>query len=211
MQHPVGAAASQFMGHAGRVCERRRVRRHNHLVIWNASSSHKRALGPLMESACDECRYERPANRAVGASPQERACLERQVRRHRVARSLSERCRAILRCVDGLPSKSVAAELGLHKHTVGKWRRRFLKDRCDGLLDEARPGRPRTINDDQVAAVIERTLRTTPADATHWSIRSMAAETGFSHTTIRRMWAAFGLQPHRSQTFKLSSDPPVRR
>ena len=140
-------------------------------------------------------------------SAQERAYLERQVRRHRVARSLSERCRAILRCADGLPSKSVAAELGLHEHTVGKWRRRFLKDRCDGLLDEARPGRPRTINDDQVAAVIERTLRTTPADATHWSIRSMAAETGFSHTTIRRMWAAFGLQPHRSQTFKLSSDP----
>jgi hypothetical protein len=101
----------------------------------------------------------------------------------------------------------VAAELGLHGHTVGKWRRRFLKDRCDGLLDEARLGRPRTINDDQVAAVIERTLRTTPADATHWSIRSMAAATGFSHTTIRRMWAAFGLQPHRSQTFKLSSDP----
>jgi transposase len=140
-------------------------------------------------------------------SQQERAYLERQVRRHRVARSLSERCRAILRCADGLPSKFVAAELGLHEHTVGKWRRRFLKDRCDGLLDEARPGRPRTINDDQVAAVIERTLRTTPADATHWSIRSMAAETGFSHTTIRRMWAAFGLQPHRSQTFKLSSDP----
>ena len=140
-------------------------------------------------------------------SAQERAYLERQVRRHRVARSLSERCRAILRCADGLPSKSVAAELGIHEHTVGKWRRRFLKDRCDGLLDEARPGRPRTINDDQVAAVIERTLRTTPADATHWSIRSMAGETGFSHTTIRRMWAAFGLQPHRSQTFKLSSDP----
>ena len=140
-------------------------------------------------------------------SAQERAYLERQVRRHRVARSLSERCRVILRCADGLASKSVGAELGLHEHTVGKWRRRFLKDRCDGLLDEARPGRPRTIDDDQVAAVIERTLRTTPADATHWSIRSMAAETGFSHTTIRRMWAAFGLQPHRSQTFKLSTDP----
>ena len=83
----------------------------------------------------------------------------------------------------------------------------LLKDRSDGLLDEARPGRPRTIDDDQVAAVIERTLRTMPADATHWSIRSMAAEAGFSHTTIRRMWAAFGLQPHRSQTFKLSTDP----
>ena len=90
-------------------------------------------------------------------------------------------------------SKDVAAELGLHEHTVGKWRRRFLKDRCDGLLDEARPGRPRTIDDDQVAAVIERTLRTTPVDATHWSIRSMAAETGFSHTTIRRMWVAFAV------------------
>ena len=101
----------------------------------------------------------------------------------------------------------MTAELGVHEHTVGKWRRRFLKDRCDGLLDEARPGRPRTIDDDQVAAVIERTLRTTPVDATHWSIRSMAAQTGFSHTTIRRMWAAFGLQPHRSQTFKLSNDP----
>ena len=99
-------------------------------------------------------------------SAQERAYLERQVRRHRVARSLSERCRVILRCADGVASKDVAAELGLHEHTVGKWRRRFLKDRCEGLLDEARPGRPRSIDDDQVAAVIERTLRTTPVDAT---------------------------------------------
>jgi Homeodomain-like domain len=81
-----------------------------------------------------------------------------------------------------------------------------LKDRCEGLLDEARPGRPRSI-DDRLAAVIERTLRTTPVDATHWSIRSMAAETGFSQITIRRVWAAFGLQPHRSQTFKLWNDP----
>ena len=107
-------------------------------------------------------------------SPDERAYLERQVRRHRVARSMSERCRIILRCADGIPSKSVAAELGVHEHTVGKWRRRFLKGRIEGLMDEARPGRPRTIGDDQVAAVIERTLRSTPTDATHWSIRSMA-------------------------------------
>ena len=140
-------------------------------------------------------------------SSDERAYLERQVRRRGVARSLSEPCRVILRCADGVPSKSVANELGVHEHTVGKWRRRFLKDRIEGLLDEARPGRPRTIEDDQVAAVIERTLRSTPNDATHWSIRSMAAATGFSHTTIRRIWTAFGLQPHRSQTFKLSSDP----
>ncbi|TMJ89810.1 MAG: IS630 family transposase [Alphaproteobacteria bacterium] len=137
----------------------------------------------------------------------ERAYLERQIRRRRVARSLSERCRIILRCAEGIPSKAVAAELGVHEHTVGKWRRRFLRDRVEGLLDEARAGRPRTIDDDQVAAVIERTLRSTPADATHWSIRSMAGATGFSHTTIRRIWTAFGLQPHRSETFKLSNDP----
>jgi transposase len=143
----------------------------------------------------------------VTVTAEERAYLERQVRRHRVARSLSERCRIILRCADGVPSKTVAAEMGVHEHTVGKWRRRFLKDRIEGLLDEVRPGRPRTINDDQIAAVIERTLRSTPKDATHWSIRSMATATGFSHTTIRKMWSAFGLQPHRAETFKLSSDP----
>lgn len=130
----------------------------------------------------------------LAVTAEQRAYLERQVRRHRVSRSLSERCRIILRCADGLQSKVVATELGVHEHTVGKWRRRFRADRIDGLLDEARPGRRRTIGDDQVAAVIERTLRTTPADATHWSIRSMAAETGFSHTTS-------------SQTLKLSSDP----
>jgi len=140
-------------------------------------------------------------------SAEERAYLERQVRRQRIARSLSERCRIVLRCADGLASKAVAAELGICENMVGKWRRRFLTDRVDGLLDEPRSGRPRTIEDEDVAAVIERTLQTTPSDATHWSIRSMAAATGYSHTTIRRMWAAFGLQPHRSETFKLSTDP----
>jgi transposase len=144
---------------------------------------------------------------ALVLAAEEREYLERQVRRRRVARSMSERCRIILRCADGVQSKVVAAELGVHEHTVGKWRRRFLKDRVEGLLDEARPGRPRTIADDQIAAVIERTLRSKPVDATHWSIRSMAGATGFSHTTIRRIWTAFGLQPHRSETFKLSSDP----
>src|SRR5437763_15144364 len=103
---------------------------------------------------------------AVVLSSDERSDLKRQVRGRRVARSLSERCRAILRCADGIPSKSVANELGTHEHTVGKWRRRFLKDRIKGLLDEARPGRPRTIDDDPIAAVIGRTLRSTPKDAT---------------------------------------------
>lgn len=140
-------------------------------------------------------------------SAEERAYLERQVRRHRAPRSLSDRCRIILRCADGLANKAVAAELCVHEHTVGKWRRRFVAHGIDGLLDEPRPGRPRSIGDDRIAEVIERTLQTTPKDATHWSIRSMAAEAGLSHTTIRRIWTAFGLQPHRMEVFKLSSDP----
>jgi transposase len=144
---------------------------------------------------------------ALILTAEERGYLERQVRRHRVTRSLSERCRIVLRCAEGVQSKQVAAELGICEHTVGKWRRRFLRERIDGLLDEPRAGRPRSIGDDAVAAVIERTLQTLPADATHWSIRSMAAATGHSHTTIRRIWNAFGLQPHRAETFKLSSDP----
>src|SRR5260370_35050471 len=136
--------------------------------MWNASSLHYKSARERRRRAlmANAGMRGRPFVRLV-LSAEERSYLARQVRRHRVARSLSERCRVILRCADGLPSKDVAADLGLHDHTVGKWRRRFLKDRCDGLLDEARPGRPRTINDDQVAAVIERTLRTTPVDATN--------------------------------------------
>ena len=143
----------------------------------------------------------------VVLSSEERGFLEAQVRRHKAARSLSDRFRMILLCAEGLQSKEVGARLGVHEHTVGKWRRRFVRDRIEGLTDEYRPGRPRTVSDDHVAEVIERTLNTTPKDATHWSIRSMAAATGLSHTTIRRIWTAFGLQPHRSETFKLSTDP----
>ena len=144
---------------------------------------------------------------ALVLSDEERSYLEGQARRRRVARSISDRCRMILRCADGLTNKAVAAEIGVHEHTVGKWRRRFLKARIEGLSDEPRPGRPRTLTDDRVAKVVERTLSATPADATHWSLRSMARESGLSHTTIWRIWGAFGLQPHRSETFKLSGDP----
>ena len=140
-------------------------------------------------------------------SPEERAFLRAQVRRYRIARSLSDRCRIVLRCADGLSSKAVAAELGHSEHTVGKSRRRFAEHRIEGLSDEYRAGRPRSISDEQVAEIVKQTLESTPRDATHWSIRSMAAEIGFSHTTIRRIWNAFGLQPHRSETFKLSTDP----
>ena len=138
---------------------------------------------------------------------EERNYLTRQVRRQRIGRAFSERCEIILLCADGLNNRQVAARLGVHEHTAGKWRRRFSEERLEGLYDEPRPGRPRTITDDEVAAVIERTLKSIPADATHWSIRTMAKETGFSHSTIRRIWRAFGLQPHRAESFKLSSDP----
>ena len=127
--------------------------------------------------------------------------------RHRAPRSLLDRCRMILLCAEGFPSKEVAARLGVHEHTVGKWRRRFAGKRIEGLTDEYRPGRPRTVTDEQVAEVIERTLNTIPKDATHWSIRSMAAQAGLSHPTIWRIWNAFGLQPHGAETFKLSADP----
>jgi transposase len=92
-------------------------------------------------------------------------------------------------------------------NTVGKWRRRFAERRLDGLHDEPRPGAPRRIGDDEVAAVICRTLEETPPDATHWSLRTMAAAVGHAPSTIHRIWRAFGLQPHRTETFKLSSDP----
>ena len=134
----------------------------------------------------------------------ERSFLEHQVRRRRVPRSLADRCRMILRCAEGVPNKVVAAELGVDQQTVGKWRRRFLKDRLDGLSDGPRSGRPRTVGDGQVAQVIDRTLNTTPTDAAHWSTRSMARESGLSHTTVRRIWKASGLQPHRLKNSKPS-------
>ncbi len=147
------------------------------------------------------------ASVAIELSDEERGFLEAQLRRHKAERSFSDRCRIVLRCAEGLTSKEVAAELGHAEHTVGKWRRRFAEHRIEGLSDEYRAGRPRSITDAQVAEIIKQTLETTPKDATHWSIRSMAAGTGYSHTTIRRIWNAFGLQPHRSKTFKLSTDP----
>ena len=127
----------------------------------------------------------------IELSATERSFLEAQLRRHKAARSLSDRCRIVLKCADGFSSKAVAADLGQSAHTahtVGKWRKRFAEHRIEGLSDEYRAGRPRTVSDEQVAEVIKRTLETTPKDATHWSIRSMAAAIGLSHTKIRRIW-----------------------
>ena len=143
----------------------------------------------------------------VSLSAGERVFLEAQVRRQKAAPPLSDRCRMILLCAEGLAGKDVAARPGVHEHTAGKWRRRFVKDRTEGLTGEYRSGRPRTVSDAQAAEVTERTLNTRPKDAAHWPIRSMAAAAGLPHTTIRRIRNAFGLRPHRSETFKLSRDP----
>jgi len=140
-------------------------------------------------------------------SDAERAQLQAWARRPKSAQALAQRSRIVLAAAQGLGNVQVAERLGVSRATVGKWRNRFAVDRLDGLLDEPRPGRPRTVTDAQVEAVITRTLETAPADATHWSTRSLAAELGLSQSAVSRIWRAFGLQPHRQQAWKLSRDP----
>lgn len=137
----------------------------------------------------------------------ERSELNLLVSRRSTAQALALRARIILACAEGGQNKVIAARLGLDRQTVGKWRRRFLEHRLDGLRDEPRSGAPRTIEDARIEAVIVRTLETLPPDATHWSSRGMAKESGLSISTVQRIWRAFGLQPHRLETFKLSTDP----
>jgi transposase len=137
----------------------------------------------------------------------EREQLLRWSRRAKSAQSLALRSKIVLGCAEGLDNRQVAAKLGVVPATVGKWRRRFVAGRLDGLLDEPRPGGPRSITDEQVERVVVATLERTPKDATHWSRASMAAEAGLSRSTIGRIWRAFELKPHLIDTFKLSSDP----
>jgi transposase len=137
----------------------------------------------------------------------ERAELERLSRRRKTAQGIALRARIVLAASMGVRNKDVAVRLGIDPATVGKWRRRFLAKRVDGLHDEPRPGTPRTITDDRIEAVIVKTLESTPAGATHWSSRGMARASGVSVSSVQRIWRAFGLQPHRSETFKLSTDP----
>jgi transposase len=143
----------------------------------------------------------------VVLSEEERSVLAGWARRRKTAQALAVRSRIVLRCADGGSIAEVAAELGLARGTVSKWRARFLAGRLDGLSDEPRPGRPRTITDDQIERVITRTLEERPAADTHWSTRSMASATGMSQTAISRIWRAFGLKPHAVETWKLSTDP----
>ena len=140
-------------------------------------------------------------------SEDERRALEGFLRRRKTAQALSLRAAIVLGCADGMSNGEVAKLLRITRQTVGKWRARFATERLEGLLDEPRPGAPRKISDDAVERVVTATLETTPKGATHWSSRGLAEKLGYSHMTIARIWRAFGLQPHRSEKFKLSPDP----
>lgn len=137
----------------------------------------------------------------------EREQLMAWSRRHSTAQALALRARIILQCAEGSTNTEVAKRQGVSQQLVCKWRRRFVSDRLDGLLDAPRPGQPRKLSDSIVEAVIDKTLRSKPKNGTHWSTRSMAAATGLTQNAIFRIWKTFGLQPHRQETFKLSTDP----
>ena len=140
-------------------------------------------------------------------SEDERAELRSLAGRRKTAQALAMRARIVLACASGEQNKEVAARLRVDPNTVSKWRRRFVERRLDGLLDQPRPGTPRSVEDARIEAVIVRTLESLPPAATHWSSRSMARACGLSVSTVQRIWRAFGLQPHRLETFKLSTDP----
>jgi transposase len=138
---------------------------------------------------------------------EEKNKLGQWTRRATIAQRLSLRARIVLLCAEGLTNKEAAKRAKTTPQTVSKWRKRFVRGRLEALVDEPRPGAPRTISDAQVEEVVTKTLEATPKGATHWSTRSMAKETGLSQSAVSRIWRAFALQPHRSKTFKLSTDP----
>ena len=144
----------------------------------------------------------------IELSEGEREQLVRWARRRRTAAGLATRSRIVLACAQGKSNSEVARRLELSRPTVSKWRARFAADRLDGLIDEPRPGRPRTVTDARVEEVVVQALESAPLDGgTHWSTRQMAKRTGLSQSTVSRIWRAFGLQPHRVEHWKLSKDP----
>jgi transposase len=143
----------------------------------------------------------------VVLSNEDREVLERWARRPKSSQALAFRCRIVLAAADGESSQQIAARLGCNASTVRKWRGRFSRRGFDGLHDEPRLGKPRSIGDDEIERVIVKTLEEQPADATHWSTRSLAQATGMSQSAVSRIWRAFGLKPHQSESFKLSPDP----
>ena len=148
-----------------------------------------------------------PAAVQIELSGEERELLVAWTRRQKTANALAMRSRIVLAAAEGESNTQIAQRLGVHRNTVSTWRRRFVEYRLDGLLDEPRPGQPRKITDAKVEEVITKTLESAPRDATHWSTRSMAAAVGLNQTAVARIWRAFGLAPHRQESWKLSKDP----
>ena len=148
-----------------------------------------------------------PRLKPLVLSGDERRTLENWARRRSTAQGLALRARIVLACAQGGSNLAVAARLGIDRGTVSKWRARFLARRLDGLSDDPRPGVPRTITGAQVEEVVVRTLEEVPEGGTHWSKRELAARVGISPTSVHRIWRAFGLQPWRAETFKVSPDP----
>ena len=144
---------------------------------------------------------------ALELTDSERDQLRSVVARPSVSQARAVRARIILGCADGERNWEVAARLGVSLRTVSKWRHRFIADRLEGMEDQPRSGAPRTIDDERIEATIVRTLESLPPNATHWSSRGMAKASGLSVSTVQRIWRAFGLRPHRLETFKLSTDP----
>jgi transposase len=145
----------------------------------------------------------------ITLSDDERSVLQAWTSRRKTAQALALRARIVLAAAGQLTNAEIAALEGVSRPTVTKWRNRFAARRLEGLMDEPRPGRPRTISDEQVEQVVIQTLESTPPDATHWSTRSMAKATGIAPDSVMRIWHAFGLQPHRQQRWKLSKDPQL--
>jgi transposase len=145
----------------------------------------------------------------ITLSDDERSVLESWTSRRKTAQALALRARIVLAAAGQLTNAEIAELEGVSRPTVTKWRNRFAARRLEGLMDEPRPGRPRTITDEQVEKVVIATLESSPRDATHWSTRSMARETGIAPDSVMRIWHAFGLQPHRQETWKLSKDPQL--
>ena len=137
----------------------------------------------------------------------ERQTLATWASRPKSTQRTATRARIVLACAEGLDNKAVAARLGVCSATVGTWRSRFVERRLEGLVDEPRPGAPRKVIDADVERVVTKTLESKPGAATHWSTRGMAAESGLSQSTVGRIWRAFGLKPHKADSFKLSTDP----
>ena len=143
----------------------------------------------------------------LNVTPEEKEKLSMLARRPKTSQAMAIRARIVLGCSEGLSNSDVAKRLRITGATVCKWRERFRVDRLEGLLDEPRPGAPRSITDAQVEEVVTKTLESMPVNSTHWSTRLMAQKAGLSQTAIVRIWRAFGLQPHRVENFKFSKDP----